>query len=158
MKKKYKKAKELKLLKDYLLNQWMEAAGECQFCRAPYEARVTWVDETGSFGDVETRIHHNKDCIERYDDEGINPPDEDVWAGTDIAGWEFHPEKQVIAGKEYSVFSKTANIAPCLACWRLVVDVPLILWPEDGGWEAHFCWNCVKELGLDKALIGHKVR
>jgi len=142
--------KERKLLKDFPLHEWMEAADGCEFCKAKYQVQVTWVDETGSFGDVEYKILHKVDCpgkYEGYEDE----PDEafEFQTNTDVAGWEFMDQPFNLRGKLYYPLKSRANVGPCLKCGKLVIGVPLILFIDGGkGGELDFCFDCAQESGI----------
>lgn len=146
----------MKHLKDYTLNEWMEAADGCEFCEAKYEVKVTWVDDSGNFGDIKYRIKHNEDCPERYDQfmpGTLHSELEDYGLVHDFAGWEFSHKVLKFAGREWPTLESRANIGPCLNCWKLVVGVPLILWPENGEVELDFCFKCADELGILKTLV-----
>ena len=132
-------ASDMRRLKDYPLGEWMEAADGCEFCGAKHMIKVTWVDETGGFGEVLIRTDHKGDCLEfplHIDERG------------DIAGWEWSDHKITIAGSEWTALKTRANIGPCLSCGKLVVGVPLILWPGDGEVELDFCFKCAEEIGI----------
>ena len=142
--------KEFKRLKDYPLDEWMEAADGCEFCGAKYQVKVTWVDESGDFGDVETRIEHDLSCPEVLNSlMGVYCIEDQ-----DIAGWEWSDRKITIVGRKWLALKSRANIGPCLSCGKLIVGVPLILWPKDGEVEADFCFKCGKELGILDQLLG----
>lgn len=131
-----------KLLKDFKLNEWMEAADGCEYCGAKYEVRVTdlW---SANFGDVEYRIKHKPDCPEKFMDEDEEEP---AW---DNAGWEFMEKPIIFRGNQYYPLKSKANIGPCLECGKLVIGVPLILFIDDcRKGELDFCWDCAKRLGI----------
>lgn len=151
---------ELKRLKDYPLNEWMEASDGCESCGARHQVKVTWVDESGDYGEVLIKTEHRPDCpdliqeYELWDDpwRGVDgepldspkPPPERI----DIAGWEWSDRKIPIDGREWTALKSRANIGPCLNCGKLVVGIPLILWPESGEVELDFCFKCAGELGI----------
>lgn len=137
----------MKELKDYPLDEWMEAADGCDYCGAKYEVMVTWVDKTGKFGDVTYRIKHEDGCPDRFDD-FTGEPIGDVVEDVDVAGWEFSERVIPLAGRKWLTLKSRVNIGPCLNCWKLVVGVPLILFPEDGKVELDFCFKCAEELGI----------
>jgi len=137
----------IKQLKDYPLNEWMEAADGCDYCGAKYEVMVTWVDETGKFGDVTYRIKHEDGCPDRYDD-FTGEPIGDTVENVDAAGWTFSERIIPIAGRRWVALKSLANIGPCLNCWKLVVGIPLILWPSNAKVELDFCFNCAAELSI----------
>ena len=137
-----------KLLKDYPLDEWIEAADGCEFCRAKYQVRITFVDETGTFGDVAYRITHSQDCPERFD---IMSPGVDTSNGVnvDIAGWTYKKKPITFQDLELYPLESRANIGPCLICDKLVVGVPLILFINEGrGGELNFCFGCAAEKGI----------
>ena len=137
----------MKLLKDYPLNQWIDAADGCEYCGAKYDVNITWVDETGNFGEVLTRIRHSEDCPERYDiDTGFDRGEN---LSHDVAGWTFKKQTISIKGKTFTPLASRSNIGPCLNCEKLVVGCPLLLFIDQGrGGELDFCWSWAKELGI----------
>jgi hypothetical protein len=137
---------QVKRLKDYPRNEWLEAADGCDLCGAKARVMVTWVDESGDQGDVHVQHRHDVDCP----DPEMHGFGEDL----DVAGWEFSDKTITLAGREWSTLKSRINIGPCLNCWRLVVGVPLILWPEDGDVELDFCFDCAGELGILDRLKG----
>ena len=147
-----------KLLRDYPLREWMEAADGCDYCKAKYEARITWVDETGCFGDVEYRISHRQACAERFDME-TGEDLRDV-TNVDIAGWEYHDKPLTLRGPhgrgcvELYPLKSRANVGPCLLCGKLVIGVPLILFIDEGrGGQLDFCFGCAESLGILEAMV-----
>ena len=141
-----------KLLKDYPLNEWMDAADGCEFCKAKYQVKITFVDETGNFGDVVTRITHEEDCPERYDQ---GPDYSPVHIGDyDSAGWAYKEKPITFRGLEFYPLEWHANIGPCLICEKLVIRAPLILFIDQGrGGELNFCFGCVEEKGILKEAL-----
>jgi len=138
-----------KLLTEYPLNEWMEAADGCQHCGAKYKVMITWVHESGDFGNVMTQITHKEDCPERIDLEtGV-----DIGEITDhdVAGWEFADKPVIMLGKEFYPLKARANIGPCLNCGKLVVGVPIILFVDEDK-EVDLCFPCADQLGFLKAL------
>ena len=140
-----------KLLRDYPAREWMEAADGCDYCKAKYQARITWVDETGCFGDVEYRISHGEDCPERFD---LTSPGVDVMDGVnvDVAGWEFKDKPMKLRGIEFYPLKSRVNVGPCLLCGKLVIGVPLILFLDHG--ELNFCFGCAQEKGILQEALG----
>jgi len=131
-----------KLLRDFPLNKWMEAADGCDVCGAKYKVKVTHV-YTGDFGEVEWVITHKPDCPE-------DPGTESDW---DNAGWQFMPKPFTFHGKLYYPLKSRANIGPCLSCGKLIIGVPLILFINKGqGGTLDFCFNCAKQLSITKML------
>lgn len=146
----------MKCLKDYPLREWLEAADGCEFCGAKYEVQVTLVDESGDFGEVSYRIRHQDDCPERYGEfmpGTLHSGLESYGEVLDGVGWKFSHRVLKIAGREWPTLKSRANIGPCLSCWKLVVGVPLILWPEDGEVELDFCFKCAEELGILETML-----
>lgn len=130
----------IKQLKDYTLNEWMDAADGCDLCGEKARVMVTWVDESGDYGDVVIEHRHKDDC-----------PDPEMCGfgeHMDLIGWKFSERTISIAGREWYTLKGRMNIGPCLNCWKLVVGVPLILFPEDGKVELDFCFKCAEELGV----------
>ena len=132
----------MRRLKDYPLNEWLEAADKCDMCGAQRYVKVTWVDETGDFGEVETRVDHEENCADL--DFSMDPVDHSF----DFAGWEYSHNVIKIAGREWPTFKSRGNVGICLNCEKFVVGIPLIMWPEDGDVELDFCFKCAEELGI----------
>jgi len=135
------------LLKDFPFRKWLDAADCCEFCGARYQVRVTYVDESGCFGDVEYRISHAEDCAERFDEETGEElkPAEFTF---DVAGWEFVDKPVTILSKQFLPLKARANIGPCLECGK-TIGIPLILFIDEGrGGELDFCQKCFEQLGL----------
>ncbi|MDH5203434.1 MAG: hypothetical protein OEW69_09270 [Nitrospirota bacterium] len=131
-----------KLLKDYPLNQWLEAADGCQYCKKAYQVRVTWVDESGNYGDLEIKEQHEKSCIEQFEPESHSPR----W---DTAGWEFTEKEVTILEHTFRPIKLRMNVGPCVHCWKLVVGIPLILFIDEGkGGEIDLCFSCAEKLGV----------
>jgi len=138
----------VKNLKDYLRDEWMEAADGCDLCGAVYQVRVNWVDDTGCFGDIVYRISHTDECPERWESVSEEEGEE-----SDYAGWEFMENPFTFKGKQYYPLKSRANIGPCLECGKLIIGVPLILFIDEGkGGELDFCWSCAEKLGILKEL------
>jgi len=136
-----------KLLKDYPLNEWIEAADGCEFCGAKYQVRSTRVDPDENMGDVEYRITHTEDCPEGYYEEGDYDPA--LAANFDVAGWTYKEKPIKFRGLELYPLESRANIGPCLLCGKLVVGVPLILFIDEGrGGQLDFCFRCAEEKGI----------
>jgi hypothetical protein len=125
-----------KRLSEYHLNQWIEAAGECPQCLSRHlQVMITWVDETGDCGDIVVRclVCGFTDC--------------------DVAGWTVDSCTRNILGKPYTPIKLRTNVGPCVACERLVVGVPLILFIDEGrGGELDFCSSCFEKVGLLETL------
>lgn len=132
----------MRRLKDYPLNEWLEAADTCGMCGAQIHVKVTWVDESGDFGQIETKVEHEEYCADL--DVGMNP----VAHGFDFVGWEYSHRVITIAGRNWPTFKSRVNTGICLNCEKFVVGIPLIMWPDDGEVELNFCFKCAKELGI----------
>ena len=147
----------LKRLRDFPRDTWMEAADGCDVCGGPYMVKVTWVDDSGDYGDVLVKAHHRDDCPEVP---GIGPYGPDMsesWDRHDIAGWEYAEETVVVAGREWTPLKARANVGPCLNCGALIVGTPLILFLDEGmKGELDFCFRCA-ELGILNHLGGRLV-
>jgi len=137
-----------KLLSDYPFRKWVNAADGCEFCGAESEVRVTYIDGSGCYGDVEYRIRHRKNCPEKFNEETgeeINFSESTF----DVAGWEYLDKPVELNGRQFYPLKARANIGPCLNCGKLVVGVPLILFIDEGrGGELDFCQRCFEDLGL----------
>jgi hypothetical protein len=137
-----------KLLSDYPFRKWVKAADKCEFCGAEYEARVTYVDKSGCYGDVEYRVRHREDCPERFDED--TGEELDCAESTfDVAGWEYSDKPVELRGRQFYPLKARSNVGPCLNCGRLVIGVSLILFIDEGrGGELDFCKRCFEDLGL----------
>jgi hypothetical protein len=144
-----------KLLSDYPFRKWTKAADGCEFCGAEYEARVTYVDGSRCYGDVEYRIRHREDCLERFNEGGELDCTESAF---DVAGWEFADRPLMLNGGEFLPLKSRTNVGPCLNCGRLIIGVPLILFIAKGeGGELDFCFSCFEELGLIERMVTKKI-
>lgn len=151
-----------KLLRDYPLNKWIDAADRCESCGARYQVKVTYVDETGSFGDVEWKVDHIPDCPEGldYDSDIIGIHQE----GFDIAGWEYMDKPFTLKARHFYFenlkedlelypLKSRANVGPCLLCGKLIVRIPLILFIDEGrGGQIDLCGSCAEEMGILKEI------
>lgn len=138
---------------------WMEAADRCEFCGAKYVVKITSVAEEGYFGEIEWRVYHSKECLNRYDegtgDELFGEFDE----GWDVAGWTLAEKPVDFMGKKFYPITSRGNVGPCLNCGKLVIGVPLILFLNKGHkGQLDFCFSCVKKNGWDQKLLGAPIR
>lgn len=133
-----------KQLADYPVGEPFEAADGCQYCKAKYQLTITRVE--GDLGNVEYSITHEEDCIGRWDEDG------DLDREPDIVGWTLSPQLVRLGVWNGQPLTYRANIGPCLNCWKLVVGVPLILFPAAGAYEMDFCFKCVEDLQLMKQM------
>ena len=126
-----------KRLSEYPLNQWVEAAGECPQCQSKQvQVMITWIDDSGNFGDIAIK------CLNCG------------FSDYDIAGWEIGDRTYTILGKQYIPLKSRANTGPCVACGRIVVGVPLILFIDEGrGGELDFCMECAEKTGVLGVLL-----
>lgn len=134
----------LKRLKDFPLKVWQPAADTCEYCGAEYRVRVTWVDKTGNFGDIEFASEHNPDCMRDMAGE----------IELESGGWEFAERTITLGGVEWTPLKTRANVGPCLKCGRLIVGIPLILFLDQGRLgELDFCFSCAEKLGILAQLL-----
>lgn len=122
----------------------MEAADGCEFCGAKYFVRV--ISEEDGFGSVEIRITHEEIAIPCTITMSTDPIIENPVIRMDMAGWEYSERVLEIAGRQYPTFRARSNVGICVACERFVVGVPLILFLEDGKYQADFCFECAEEI------------
>jgi hypothetical protein len=142
-----------KLLSDCPFRKWVKAADGCEFCGAEYEVRVTYVDGSGCYGDVEYRIRHRKNCLERFNEETGEEIDcaESVF---DVAGWKYLFKPVELKGRVFLPLNCRANVGPCLNCGRLIIGIPLILFIAKGeSGELDFCFGCAEKLGILDNLV-----
>jgi len=146
--------KLLKRLKDFSLDTWIEAADTCPMCGGPYMVKVTWVDETGNFGDIMVKAHHRDDCSDILEIGPYGPDMGESWDRHDIAGWEYADETVTFAGVEWTPLKAKGNVALCLNCMRFVVGVPIVLYLDEGRkGELDFCDACALDLGILDILV-----
>lgn len=108
---------------------------------------MTWVDKTGTYGDVEYSANHKSDCLRDIASE----------TETDMAGWLFAEKTIFLGGVEWTPLKARGNVGPCLNCGRLVVGIPLILFIAEGkGGELDFCFKCAVKLGFLAQLLKGK--
>ena len=136
-----------KVLNEYPLDVWFEAADKCEFCGSKYEVRIHKVDESGCFGLVEWRITHKLHCPEVTEHfEGATVTEISCM---DVAGWKYMDKPFMFREKEYYPLKSKANIGPCLECGKLIVKAPLILFiDKERKGSLEFCWTCVKRNGI----------
>lgn len=143
-----------KRLRDYPLHAWMEAADACPTCGGPHMVNVTWVDESGDFGDVLVKAHHREDCPEVLEIGPYGPDMGESWDRHDVAGWEYVDEAVTFAGREWTPLKSRTNVALCLNCEELVVGIPIVLFLDSGRrGELDFCDECARELGILDLLV-----
>ena len=131
-------------LSDYPIGEPFEAADGCQYCPAKYQLTITRVE--GDLGNVEYSITHHDYCTDRWDEDG------DLEHELEIVGWTLSEHIVRVGVWNGHPLTYRANIGPCLNCWKLVVGVPLILFPADGGYQMDFCFKCVEDLQLMKLM------
>jgi len=124
----------IKRLKDYPVGEEFDAADECKCCSATLKVTIKEIDETGDFGYLTWSC---PTCSR---------------SGDDIVGWVFADEPITILGKQFYPIVSRANVGPCLNCWKLVIGVPLILFPNESS-QLDFCFPCANELGILKSLV-----
>ncbi len=139
------------LLKDFQMDTWIPAAGECGSCSAPYEVRIEkdQLDSDGTFGNFAWRIKHGPNCNHRQhaDSDGVEINENNV------AGWKYRANPTVILGTRYDVYTHIGDTAACVRCSMIVPENPIILFGENGdGWLAVFCIGCDAVTGV-KSLI-----
>lgn len=135
----------MKQLKDYPFKEWMEAADGCERCGAKNRVMITFVDESGNFGDITIEYQHKDNCPIGFEDQ-FSP---DV----DVAGWEFSQVIRKIAGKEFPTLKSRINIGVCLNCWKFITGVPIMLFLENSNLQVDFCDSCTEELGILDLLV-----
>jgi hypothetical protein len=63
-----------------------------------------------------------------------------------MAGWAWRQESLDLLGVTYPLYAWCLDVAPCLACWRLIVGVPRLLFGSQG--MLAFCHTCFEARGL----------
>ena len=139
----------LKLLKDFPRDEWFEAADGCDTCGARYRVKVNHVEEEGDYGEVLVRDAHKPECPLRSEAAPWGPDSYGVDERLEFAGWEYEDRKVALGGIEWTPINARGDVTICLNCGRLIIDVPLILFIDEGKkGELDFCSGCALELGL----------
>ena len=144
---------ERKLISDFPINRWLDAAGKCQYCEAPYMVMFTFIDPDNSVGDVEIKCQHKDDCMEDF---GEYQEGDRLQHYDDMAGWEWSNRYLIWNDIKYFGFASVLNKAPCAECGKMVCDIPLIVWSQDRAMEVHFCMPCAKRIGILEHILKQK--
>jgi len=136
-----------KILRDYPVAVWFEAADECECCKSKVpkqpDSSTSWI--LTSY--LEWRINHKPDCPEVT--EYLEGALVTEISSMDFAGWEYMKEPFKFNGKEYYPLKSRANIGSCLECGKLIVGVPLIIFVEEGRrGELDFCFEYTQKLKM----------
>jgi len=137
---------------DYASEDWFPAADTCQDCGAGYDIlleSMTRDDVATQTTTARIRCQHAATC--------------DAWDETDqeeeaqVVGWWWDPSGRTVEllGVRYPLYGGMAEVYPCVACWRLIVGVPLLLFESNrvgASGAVAFCHGCVEARGLWQML------
>ena len=144
-----------KVLKDYPIKAWLQAADDCNYCRAPVEIILLNREEPAR---AMTRVHHQMACstIELR---------RDLEASASIiekkisVGWEYPEDLRTFnfRGVNLPIIRTHVEAVPCLLCWRIITRGPIIYFIAqhlEGGLLS-FCKFCVEKHKLLENQIRH---
>lgn len=127
-----------KQLKDCPFKEWFDVKGPCPQCGSEtMQAMVTYLGDTGDFGDLTTR------CMTCE------------FSDYDVAGWQYEDRPVQMWGRQFLPIKARMNVGPCVACGKLVVGGPIILFIKQGfGGQLDFCQGCFQDLGILQRAMG----
>jgi hypothetical protein len=137
---------ERKRLEDYRSEDRMPAADACE-CGGRYEVMLVNLDLEQQTGMARIRAAHRGHCWTLDGDLTAGGPQEEE---EQVAGWGWRQETMDLMGVTYPLYDWFMDVVPCLACWRLIVGVPLLLFGSQG--VLAFCQTCLHERGLGAFL------
>jgi len=136
-----------KVLKDYPINVWLQAADDCNYCRAPVEIILLNREEPAR---AMTRVHHQIGCSTIELRRG-----RDLDASVSImkkvisVGWEYPESVRTLnfRGVNLPIIRTYVEALPCLICWRIVTGGPIVYFiPQHRGEGLlTFCKFCVEK-------------
>jgi len=133
-----------KVLKDYPINVWLQAADDCHYCRAPVEIVLLNREEPAR---AMARVHHQIGCsaaeLRRDEDAGASIQKKMI-----SVGWEYPESLRTLnfRGANLPIIRTHVEAVPCLLCWRIVTGGPIVYFiPQHfGGGLLTFCNFCVE--------------
>ena len=134
-----------KVLKDYPINVWLQAADDCTGCRAPVEIVLLDREEPAR---AMTRVHHQIGCymIELRRDLDASAS---IMKKIISVGWEYPESLRTLNFKEMNlpIIRTHVEAVPCLLCWRIATAGPIVYFiPQHlGGGLLTFCKLCVEK-------------
>ena len=134
-----------KVLKDYPMNVWLQAADDCTGCRAPVEIMLLHYREPTK---AITRVHHRRGCstIELRRDLDARAS---ILKKIISVGWEYPKSLRTFnfRGVNISTIRTYVEAVPCLLCWRIVTGGPIVYFIPQylGGGLLTFCKFCVEK-------------
>ncbi len=137
-----------KVLKDYPVNLWLQAADDCTGCRAPVEIILLDREEPAR---AMTRVHHQIGCstieLRRVLDSDVS-----ILKKIISVGWEYPESLSTLdfRGVNFPIIRTHDEAVPCLICWRIVTSGPIVYFiPQHlGGGLLTFCKFCVEKHNL----------
>ncbi len=121
---------------DYPQGEWLEAADACQDCGAHFEVNIEDLVEADA-ATVRVRAAHRDGCEWAEEEPG---------AGVTDAGWGLADVRIELGGQTYQLLDWYLDVMACCGCERLMVGVPLLIFPEGG--ILALCWSCAKQWGI----------
>lgn len=134
-----------KVLKDYPINVWLQAADDCPGCRAPMQMILLDREEPAR---AITRVHHQVGCstIGRRRDMDANAS---ILKKIISVGWKYPENLRTVnfMGVTLPTIRTHVEAVLCLFCWRIVTTGPLVYFiPHHlGGGLLTFCKFCVEK-------------
>ena len=137
-----------KFLKDYPINVWLQAADDCNDCRAPVEITLLNREEPAR---AMTRVHHQIGCdtieLRRGRDARSS-----ILQKAIIMRWEYHEKLRIFnfRGVNLPTIKTYVEAVPCLLCWRIVTSGPIVYFIPQylRGGLLTFCKFCVEKYKL----------
>ena len=134
-----------KVLKDYPIDVWLQAADDCPGCRAPVEMILLDRKEPAR---AITRVHHQVGCstIELRRDMDANAS---TLQKIISVGWKYPENLRTVnfRGVNLPTIRTHVEAVLCLLCWRIVTSGPIVYFiPQHlGGGLLTFCKFCVEK-------------
>jgi hypothetical protein len=145
---------ERKRLEDYRSEDPVPAADTCE-CGEPFDIMLFNLDVEQQTGIARIWATHRETCATFEEaltsaEPGVRREEEDQ-----TAGWGWRQETMALLGVVYPLYEWFLDVMPCLACWKLIVGVPLLLFGSQG--VLAFCHTCFQARGLGPFLqIGRR--
>src|SRR5262245_33492980 len=140
---------ERRTLEDYRSEGRLPAADVCA-CGGRYEDMLLNLDPEQQTGTARIWGQHREGCWALEDAlmdvlQGVSQTEDDQ-----VAGWGWRQESLDLLGVTYPLYDWCLDVAPYLACWRLIVGAPLLLFGSQG--MLAFCQGCFEARGLGQFL------
>ena len=134
-----------KVLKDYPVNLWLQAADDCTGCRAPVE--IMLLHHSAPTKAI-TRVHHRRGCS-TIELRKVLDSDVSILKKIISVGWEYPQSLRTLnfRGVKFPIIRTHDEAVPCLICWRIVTSGPIVYFlPQHlGEGLLTFCKFCVEK-------------